>query len=190
MTLSSSMTILLGKTLDVKDQLVMKDLLDISSIEDLIEMILDIIRFTIFIELWGAIVLTIAFSAEGYEFGQAIYYGFFHSISAFCNAGFALFNNSLESFPTSPLIQGTISVLIVLGGLGFIVLKELREILFGLRKLVNLSIHTKIVLVTNTFLIIFGTFYIFFSEYSLTPLTYQYCYFSQIQISVNVSFSL
>ena len=165
MTLSSSMTILLGKALAVKNQVMMQDLLDISSFEDLVAMIMDIIKYTLVIELWGGIFLTIGFSFEGYEFGEALYFGFFHSISAFCNAGFSLFNNSLEGFATSPLINSTVSVLIILGGFGFIVLKELEAIVFRRRKIVNLSVHSKIVLVTNFVLIALVAIYIFFGEF-------------------------
>lgn len=165
MTLSSSMTILLGKSLAVKNQVMMQDLLDISSFEDLVAMIVDIIKYTLVIELFGGILLTIGFTFEGFEFGEALYFGFFHSISAFCNAGFALFNNSLEDFATSPIITGTISTLIVLGGLGFVVLKEIESIFFRRKKLVNLSVHSKIVLTTNTALIILVAVYIFFSEF-------------------------
>jgi len=165
MTLSSSMTILLGKAMAVKNQVMMQDLLDISSFEDLVAMIVDIIKYTLVIELFGGILLTIGFTVEGFEFGEALYFGFFHSISAFCNAGFALFNNSLEDFATSPLITGTISTLIVLGGLGFVVLKEIESIFFRRKKIVNLSVHSKIVLTTNTVLIILVAVYIFFSEF-------------------------
>ena len=165
MTLYSSMTILLGRSLAVKEQVLMQDLLDISSFEDLLSMIIDIIKFTLFIELFGAILLAVAFTIEGYEFGQSIYYGIFHSVSAFCNAGFALFDNSLEDFGLSPLIHGTICVLIILGGLGFIVIKELELIVLGKKKLINLSVHSKIVVTTNVVLIALLTFYIFFSEY-------------------------
>jgi trk system potassium uptake protein TrkH len=181
MTLSSSMAILLGKSLAVKDQVVMQGLLDISSFEDLLSMVIDIVKFTLVIEFVGAIILTIAFSWDGYEVGQALYYGFFHSISAFCNAGFALFNNSLENFPTDPFIQGVIAVLVILGGLGFIVMKEVRGVVLEKKKLMNLSLHSKIVLVTNFSLLAFGTLYIFFSEYlhSLDG----YSFFDQLQIS-------
>lgn len=165
MTLSSSLTIILGKSLAMKQQVVMQDLLDISSLSDLIGMIVDIITYTLIIEIWGGIILTVAFYFEGQEFSQAIYFGFFHSISAFCNAGFALFNNSLENFTTNPLIHGTISVLIILGGLGFIVLKELKHAIVEKKSFVNFSVHTKIVLVTNAALIVLGMLVIFFSEF-------------------------
>jgi len=181
MTLSSSMTILLGKSLAVKNQVMMQDLLDISSFEDLLAMIVDIIKYTLVIELFGAVILTIGFTLEGYDFGQSLYYGIFHSISAFCNAGFALFNNSLENFAGSPLIHGTVSTLIILGGFGFIVLKELESIVFRKRKLVNLSVHSKIVFSTSMALILFVAVYIFFSEYihALNGMSL----FEQIQVS-------
>jgi trk system potassium uptake protein len=165
MTLSSSMTILLGKSMAMKERVVMQDLLDVSSLEDLIDMIIDIIKYTLFFELWGGIVLTIAFTFEGFEFGKAVYFGFFHSISAFCNAGFALFDNSLESFSSNPLIHGTIGILLTVGGLGFIVLKELRTFLGKPQFWSRLGLHSKIVLVSTGLLTASGAIIIFFGEY-------------------------
>lgn len=165
MTLYSSMSIILGRSLAVKDQVLMQDLLDINSFEDLLLMINNIIRYTLIIESAGAIILTIGFNMKGYEFSDAIYYGVFHSISAFCNAGFSLFPNSLEAFAFDPIINLTISLLIILGGLGFIVLKEGEAILKKKRKLIDLSVHSKVVLWANLILISSLTIYIFFSEY-------------------------
>ncbi len=165
MILYSSMTILLGKSMGMRRRIVMQDLLDVSSQEELIGMIVDIIKYTFIIELWGGIILTIAFSFEGFEFGKALYYGFFHSISAFCNAGFSLFPDSLESFATTPLVHGTIASLVILGGLGFIVLKELKIIFITKKKLRDLGLHSKIVLVTSFALTIMGAFLIFFGEF-------------------------
>jgi trk system potassium uptake protein TrkH len=165
MTLYSSMTLLLGRSMGMKEQVRMQGILDISSMEDLVAMIVDIVKYTLIIELWGAVILTIAFSFEGYEFGEALYYGFFHSISAFCNAGFALFNNSLENFSTNPLISGTIMILIILGGLGFIVLKECKAAIIERKSFILLSVHTRIVLITTAALIFLGTTVLFFSEF-------------------------
>ena len=165
MTLHSSMMILLGKSFNIKNKVLMQDLLDISSVSDLLSMIVNIIRYTLVIELIGAIILSVAFSFEGYEIGESIYYGFFHSISAFCNAGFSLFNNSLENFGTNPFISLTISGLVILGGLGFIVLKELELVVTGKKKVVNLSVHSKVVLTTTFVLTSLVTVYIFFTEF-------------------------
>ena len=165
MTLYSSTVILLGRSMGMKDRIIMQDLLAVSSLEELFAMIVDIIKYTFFIELWGGIILAIAFTFEGFEFGAAIYYGFFHSISAFCNAGFSLFNNSLESYATNPLIQGTIALLVILGGLGFIVLRELKEIVIKRKSLVRMALHTKVVLVTSTSLVVGGALFFFFGEF-------------------------
>ncbi|MEX0799391.1 MAG: TrkH family potassium uptake protein [Bacteriovoracaceae bacterium] len=182
MTLHSSMMILLGKSLAVKNQVMMQDLLDINSMSDLVAMIVNIIKYTLVIEFVGAIILAVAFSFEGYEFGQAIYYGFFHAISAFCHAGFSLFNNSLEDFALNPIISNTITALIFLGGLGFIVIKEVELVARGKKKLINLSVHSKVVFVTSFSLLALVAIYIFFSEYlhSLGDLNL----WQQIQVSL------
>jgi trk system potassium uptake protein TrkH len=188
MTLYSSMAILLGKSLRMKDRILMQDLLDVSSLEELFAMIISIVKYTFFIELWGAIVLTIGFTFEGFEFGTAIYYGFFHAISAFCNAGFAMFNNSLENYAGSPLIHGTIAALITLGGLGFVVLKEMHEVILRRKSIKRFSIHTKIVLITSFILTASGAIMIFFGEF-LNALDH-YTLWEKIQISFFQSVTL
>ena len=188
MTLSSSMMILIGKSLGMKDRIIRQDLLGVSSLEDIYAMISDIIRYTLIIELWGALVLTFAFVYDGFDLTTSLYYGFFHSISAFCNAGFALFDNSLESYATNPLVHGTISILIVLGGLGFIVLKELKSMIASGTTLVRMSLHTKIVILTTLFLTVFGFCFIFFGEY-LNALD-SYSLWEKVQISLFQSITL
>ncbi|MBL6988379.1 MAG: hypothetical protein ISR65_01300 [Bacteriovoracaceae bacterium] len=188
MTLSSSMTILLGKSMAMKDRIIMQDLLDISGLEDLMAMIIDIVKYTFLIELWGGILLTIGFKAEGFEFGQAIYYGFYHSISAFCNAGFSLFNSSLESYSTNPLIHGTIAVLVTLGGLGFIVLRELKEVIIQGKSFVRITLHTRIVLVTTFILTVGGALFIFIGEF--LGVLDNYSIWEKIQISFFQSVTL
>ncbi|RZF22666.1 hypothetical protein DAY19_02525 [Halobacteriovorax vibrionivorans] len=165
MTLYSSMAIVLGRSLKMKDRIIMQDLLDVSSLEELVAMIISIVKYTFIIELWGAIILTIGFTFEGFEFGDALYNGFFHSISAFCNAGFALFDNSLENYATNPLIHGTISILITLGGIGFIALKELKQVVTREKTIVRLGMHTKVVLITSFALTVGGAIFIFFGEF-------------------------
>ena len=165
MTFYASMTIILGRSMGMKSKIMMLDIFDAGSLEDVFNMIFDIIKYTLVIELWGGLLLTVGFVMEGFEFGQALYYGIFHSVSAFCNAGFSLFDTSLESFGTKPLIHGTIMVLVVLGGLGFTVLKELRLTIIGRRAIVRLTAHTKIVIVTSAILIFSAAVFIFFGEF-------------------------
>jgi trk system potassium uptake protein TrkH len=84
---------------------------------------------------------------------------------AFCNAGYALFNNNLEDFKFEPLISMTIALLLTLGGIGFIVLKDVTQTIKNRRSFKTLSVHTKIVLSVHTMLIAFGTIYLFFGEF-------------------------
>lgn len=165
MTLSSSVGILMGRNMQMKERLIMQDLLEVNELNQIYSMITDIISFTFFIELWGAILLAIGFGIEGLDFGTAVYYGVFHSISAFCNAGFAMWDNSLENFATNPIISITISVLIILGGIGFVVLKELREIATTKRKLLNMSLHSKVVFLMTGLLLVAGSLFVFFGEF-------------------------
>lgn len=188
MTLYSSMAIFLGKAMRMNERIIMQDFLDVSSLEELFVMIVNIVKYTFIIELWGGVVLTIAFTFEGFDFGQSLYYGFFHSISAFCNAGFALFDNSLENYATNPLIHGTISVLIILGGLGFLVLKELKEVVVGNKTIVRLTMHSKIVCITTIILTFGGAIFIFFGEF-LGALD-NYTLWEKVQLSVFQSITL
>ncbi len=165
MTLSSSMAVIMGKNLQMREQVIMQDVLDTSNSQELLSLIVDIIRYTFVIEFVGAIILTIGFYQEGFEIGQALYFGFFHAITAFCNAGFALFNNSLEDFKFEPVIHLTIIVMILLGGIGFSVMKDMVTTIKSKRSLRTLSVHTKIVLSINVLLLAFGTIYLFFGEF-------------------------
>jgi trk system potassium uptake protein len=165
MTLSSSMAMIMGKNLQMREQVIMQDVLDTSNSQELLGLIVDIIKFTFTIEFIGAIFLTVGFYQEGFEIGQAIYYGFFHSISAFCNAGFALFNNSMEDFKFNPIVHFTLGALFLTGGLGFAVITDLSNAIKARRGFRSLSVHTKIVLSTNAFLITFGMLYLFFGEF-------------------------
>lgn len=94
-----------------------------------------VVPYTLAIEGLGAAVLALRLLFEPapgtawfQRLGQALWYGIFHSVSAFCNAGFALWDDSLVRFAADPLVTGTIMVLIVAGGLGFVVLVELRSV--------------------------------------------------------------
>jgi trk system potassium uptake protein TrkH len=165
MTLSSSMAVIMGKNLQMREQVIMQDVLDTSGTEELLKLIVDIIRYTFVIEFVGAILLTIGFYQLGFEIGQSLYFGFYHSIMAFCNAGYALFNNNLEDFKFVPLIHMTVAFLLIFGGIGFSVMKDVFQTFKSKRTFKHLSVHTKLVLTVNAILIIFGTIYLFFGEF-------------------------
>ncbi|MDT8440993.1 MAG: TrkH family potassium uptake protein [Desulfuromonadales bacterium] len=123
------------------------------------ELIRGIVLMTLAIEAVGALLLAFAF-VPLLGFWQGLYSAIFHSISAFCNAGFSLFTDSLSGFRDQPLVNLTVMGLIILGGIGFLVIRELLQVSTSqvekrsLRP--KISLHTKIVLTASSFLIVYG----------------------------------
>ena len=118
------------------------------------KLILDIVRFTFFFEAVGAIVLY-ALWAPRLGWGEAIWPAMFHSISAFCNAGFSTNSMSLVEFQDSPTTIFVISALVIAGGLGFITMEELYQRYVQKNKaLRRMSVHSKLVLVTSGLLVL------------------------------------
>jgi len=114
---------------------------------------------TLVAEAIGAVLLFIPFS-RAYSADQALWLAIFHSISAFCNAGFSLWSDSLTRFAGDPIVNTTVMVLIILGGLGFVVLAEIKSwITTRSRQRDNqarLSLHSKIVLTGSLVAVIAG----------------------------------
>jgi trk system potassium uptake protein TrkH len=117
----------------------------------------NIVLYTLLLEAVGALVLTLRLAGD-FSWGRAAALGVFHSVSAFCNAGFSLFSNSLESYPRDPVINITVMALIVLGGLGFLVLREIftRFRRRGPARPQRLSLHARLVLTTSGVLLVGG----------------------------------
>lgn len=104
------------------------------------------------VETIGALILTYQFS-EKYDLAEAAWYGIFNSISAFNNAGFSLFTDNMVGYKENTIVLVTICFLIILGGLGYFVIIELHE---NKKFAKRVTIHTKIVVIGTTFLILFG----------------------------------
>ena len=122
------------------------------------------IAFTVFlIEFFGAVFLLFEFS-KSFELKRAIYYSVFHSISAFCNAGFSLFSDNLSSFKNRLILNLIISLLIILGGIGFSTL--LNTYRYFNKKDKRLTITSKISINISLMLILIGAILIFVIEYS------------------------
>lgn len=165
-TLATFFSVLLGKKISLKGKILAQESTSNYNYKDVLSMIKTIILITVGTELAGAVLLSISFIPR---YGlRGIYMAFFHSISAFCNAGFDLIGNyqSLTQFNNDPIVIYTIALLIIVGGLGFIVWKDL----YDFRTQHRLYLHTKIVLIVTAFLIVFGSVFFFFAEYS-NPLT-------------------
>ncbi len=116
-----------------------------------------VLILTVTIELLGALLLLPSF-LQRYAWPKAAYYAVFHSISAFCNAGFALYDDSLTPFQTDWLVNLTIVGLIIAGGIGYPVLTNVIHCIgrYRLRAWDEFSMHTKIMLIGTAFLVIGG----------------------------------
>lgn len=119
-----------------------------------------IVLSTFVIEGLGTLALFGLFSREGVP--DSLFTAVFHSVSAFCNAGFSTFPDNLEGFKGHPALLGTISILIVTGGIGFIVLQDLALRILGGRR--YLSYHTKLMLSLTAVLILAGAAAFWFLE--------------------------
>ncbi len=117
--------------------------------------LLGIARTSLLFEAAGALILTAQFAVRYDEpVGRALWLGVFHAVSAFNNAGFALFSDNLIGFATDPVISLTVCVLVIAGGLGFPVLFELRRAWPTPRQW---TLHTKIVTTMTGVLLVLGT---------------------------------
>lgn len=172
MTFATFFYILLGKKISFRERLVLQEALNNLSLEGVVRLAKRILIFTVLFETAGGIILSLRFAGD-MPIGRAIYYGFFHSISNFNNAGFDLMGEfrSLTPYVDDPIVVLTVCALITFGGIGFIVMNELYEY----RDTKRLSVHTKMVLATSLILTVGGTLFIFLFEFgnskTLQPLS-------------------
>ncbi|MBE6069231.1 MAG: Trk family potassium uptake protein [Clostridium lundense] len=161
MSFATLIALLLGKRITLKERLVMQEALNSFSLQGLVKMAKYVLIFTFSIQLAGALLLSTQFIPE-FGLGKGIYYSVFHSISAFCNAGFDLVGEfrSLTPYAENTVIIITIGSLIIIGGLGFYVWQEIYNFK-GLRKL---SLHSKVALSVTAFLLVIGTILMFIFE--------------------------
>lgn len=161
MTMGTIIAVILGKKISYRQRQFVRESLNHMSIDGIVRLVKRVINMTLIIEALGAVLLFLRFLTE-MSWTKALYFGIFHSVSNFNNAGFDLFGhfNSLTQYVNDPVVNIVIMLLIILGGLGFFVIVELFE--YPQRK--KLSLHSKVVLVTTTILIVVGAVVIFAIE--------------------------
>lgn len=115
MTMATTVALILGKRIRLKDRLVIKEQLNQETMAGLVRLTKYVIYVTLSIEAVGALLLSTRFIPI-YGWGEGIWFSIFHSISAFCNAGFDIIGNSLVPFANDIIINFTINSLIILGG--------------------------------------------------------------------------
>ena len=180
--------ILINNKFKLKDNQLIQDAFNLNTMSGLKKFIKHVFLGTFIIELFGALLYMIVFIPD---FGaKGIWISIFNSISAFCNAGMDIIGDvSLCDYNTNIIINFTTSLLIVLGGLGFIVWWDIIRVFkeFKTKKfkcLNSLTLHSKIVLSSSFILIIIGAIFIFIFEYT-NPLTLSnYNLFDKVQIAL------
>ena len=163
MTVSIIVFLLVGKKMSFETRELLKEERNSNSNGGITNFIKNLLLTVSLIEILGASILAYGFS-KYYPLKKSIFYGLFHSVSAFCNAGFSLFTNNLEDFRYDKLISLTISFLIILGGIGFVTVNSL--FIIKKKKLKNLSLTSKFALLITFFLLTFGTMLFLVFEYN------------------------
>ncbi|HAA47490.1 MAG TPA: potassium transporter Trk [Synergistaceae bacterium] len=161
MTAFTALPLLRGSKIGIRQRLLFTGGLGLDTPAGAVRLLAKILKMTFAIELFGALLLFGAF-LEYFEPARAMYNAVFHSVSAFCNAGFSTFSGSLVAFSETGTIPGTVMALIVLGGLGFIPLSEVVSLPRGRR----LSPYCRLVLSVTFTLIIVGSFLLLISEWN------------------------
>lgn len=162
-TFTSVIIILISKKIGYYTKKVVQEDINIDTTFKIEEYVTKVIFAVILIEFIGAIILFFEFIKK-FSFLKAVYYSFFHSISAFCNAGFALFSDNLYGFKNSFIINITIPVLIFLGGIGFSTILNCYNVFRKKEK--RLTTTTKLSIKISIFLVLIGTVVMFILEYS------------------------
>lgn len=163
MTFATFFAVLLGRRISLRERLIMQEAYNAFNIQGMVRLMLYVMGITFSIEGIGALLLMTQFIPQ-YGWAKGIYFGIFHAVSAFCNAGFDLIGGfkSLTSYVENATISLTIGGLIVIGGIGFAVITEL----INTKDLRRLSLHSKVVLTTTAVLITVGAVMFFVFEYS------------------------
>lgn len=141
--------ILIGQKIGLKERLLLKASLNLSSLKGVVKFTLNVIKITLIIELIGALLLTFNFMRD-YSFAKSLGLGLFHSVSSFNNAGFDLLSKFNLFDPISKIIT---ILLIILGGLGYLVIIDV----LSKKKFEKLTLHSKIVINTTITLLVIGT---------------------------------
>lgn len=161
MTMATAFALVMGKKIRLKERLVIKEQLNQETMSGLVKLMIGVILLTFLIEIIGAIILATRFIPI-YGTSRGIWYAIFHSISAFCNAGFDITGDSMVPFVGDGIVNLAITMLVILGGLGFSVIIDLLKH----RNLKRISVHTKLVLSISLVLIIIGTIMFYVLEYT------------------------
>ena len=182
-TIMSALMILLHKRMSIGDRLLLQDAFNLNSLSGIVRFVKRVLLGTFLVEGAGALLYMTVFIPE---FGvKGIWISVFTSISAFCNAGIDIIaENSLGNYATNPIVNIVTSLLIILGGIGYIVWWDILGLNKKSRNSRKLSLHSKIAISATAILTIGGGLLIFLFEYD-NPLTIgNMSFFDKMQVSM------
>ncbi len=162
MTIAAFIQVSLGSEMSLYGRYSTAALLDETNLKNLYTIIKFIVLITFSIEIVGVFLLLPHFLSVTGSWFEAFFYSLFHSVSAFCNAGFSLYSESFTGAKSSVWANFVLIILVVSGGIGFTVLRNIvRRVVRGTKE--RMLVQTRIVLITTLFLLIFGAviFYLF-----------------------------
>ncbi len=160
MVLASMLIYFFGKKMSLRSRLAIQDNYT-GELQGIGSLIMKVVKYTVFFELIGFVLIAWRFVPQ-FGLMSGLYSALFHAISAFCNAGFSLFNNSLINYSEDLYLNLIFVFLIVFGGLGFIVIADIKSLKkFKFREL---TLHSKIVLIMTAVLLLTGFLHFFFIE--------------------------
>ena len=160
MVFISLIAMALNKRIGISERRIIKEQTNADTSKGIIRLVIYIIKFSLAVEFIGAILLSTKFIPD-FGLERGILFSLFHSISAFCNAGFDIIGNSLTDYVSDFTVNMTISLLIIFGGLGFTVFIDI----YRKRRFKNLSLHSKVVIFFTAMLLLVGTLAFFLIEY-------------------------
>lgn len=152
--------IMLGKKIGFKERLIIQHALNQTSIGGVIKLVRNLFIYSFTIEIIAMLILAIRWVPE-HGWGKGMYYSFFHSISAFNNAGFSIWSDSLMQYVGDPLVNLVITFLFIVGGIGFTVLMDI----WHKRNYKKLSLHSKLMIVGTFVLNLLAMIIVFSLEY-------------------------
>jgi potassium uptake TrkH family protein len=176
MSLVAFSAVAIGRGIGMREKAMMKDVLSFDFVGEVTKLLRNIVLVTGICEVAGVLVLSRLWAGDFATPMETLYYSLFHAISAFCNAGFSLFTDSLEGFAGRASVVLTFAGLIVIGGLGFLVISNVMSVLVGRirreRPGARLSLHSRMVLISSLILLVGGTlvFYVLESGNSLSQM--------------------
>ena len=165
MTFSTFFAIILGRKLTIKDNVVIQRALNQQKVEGIKDLLKYVLLITFGLELAGALLLFLRWMhTENWSLAQTACNAIFHSVSAFCNAGFSFFPTNFTGYISDPFINIVMISLIFLGGIGFVVLLDIPKLLSFGNPMKKVSVQAKLAVTISVALIIIGTIFIFTVE--------------------------